>query len=203
MGNESVSKNAIAPLILRLALGGIFLYHGVVKVVTPENDLGSAWASTFWNRQAQPPERVLRSLDEDERLSDKQRAQMREDLAKAYGLGSQPMPESLQYHGTQLAVAWGELLGGLALILGCLTRLTALLLIVIQVGAIATVTWARGFSFAEGGGYEYNVALIGACAALVFLGGGTLSLDGKMARPRKRQAGAAAPASTGQPAPVG
>jgi uncharacterized membrane protein YphA (DoxX/SURF4 family) len=39
------------------------------------------------------------------------------------------------------------------------------------------VTFARSFSFAEGGGYEFNVALIAMCLALVLSGGGLLSVD--------------------------
>jgi uncharacterized membrane protein YphA (DoxX/SURF4 family) len=171
-------------------------------VAGPGNELGSAWAANFWIRQAQPPQRVLRDLESNPKLTDEQKAQLRDNLAVAYSHSSETMPESLQYYSTQLAVAWGELLGGLALVLGCLTRLAALLLIVIQLGAIATVTWARGFSFAEGGGYEYNVALIGACAALVFLGGGALSLDRRLAG-RRGRAAAAHTTPAGQPAAVG
>jgi len=86
-------------------------------------------------------------------------------------------PEAIGYHWAQLAVAWGELLGGFALLFGLLTRVAAVGLLVIQVGAILTVTAARGFSFVAGGGYEYNVALIAMCLALVFAGGGPLAVD--------------------------
>jgi putative oxidoreductase len=84
-------------------------------------------------------------------------------------------------------VAWGELIGGIALLVGLLTRLSAAAMIAIQVGAIATVTWARGFSFAAGGGYEYNLALLGMCVALLLTGGGYYSVDrcltGRRGRP--------------------
>jgi uncharacterized membrane protein YphA (DoxX/SURF4 family) len=77
----------------------------------------------------------------------------------------------------QLLVAWGELLGGIALLLGVLTRWAALGLIVIQIGAIYLVTWAQGFTSLQGGGYGYNVALIAMLVALVLAGGGALALD--------------------------
>ena len=78
-----------------------------------------------------------------------------------------PLPKPLQ-----LAVAWGELLGGAACALGLFTRAAALGLAAIMVGAIVTVTGPKGFS-----GYEFNLVLIVVCACLVLLGPGTVSLD--------------------------
>jgi uncharacterized membrane protein YphA (DoxX/SURF4 family) len=97
----------------------------------------------------------------------------------------------------QLLVAWGELVGGVALLLGLLTRFAALGMIVIQIGAIYLVTGARGFSAAGAAGYEYNVALLGMCATLVFLGSGTLALNRLFWNRRP-----AAPAVRPEPAPV-
>ena len=77
----------------------------------------------------------------------------------------------------QFLVAWGELLGGIAMLLGFLTRWAALGLVIIQIGAIATVTFAKGFSAGGGAGYEYNLALIGMCLALMLTGGGPVSAD--------------------------
>jgi putative oxidoreductase len=88
-----------------------------------------------------------------------------------------PLPETVQMHAVQFAVAWGELVGGLALILGLLTRLAAVGLLIIQVGAIYTVTFAKGFSVAAGGGYEYNVSLMAGCLALALMGAGTFAFD--------------------------
>jgi uncharacterized membrane protein YphA (DoxX/SURF4 family) len=85
----------------------------------------------------------------------------------------------------QVAVAWGELLGGAALLIGLFTRLASAGLIAIQVGAVLTVTWFRGFSFADGGGYEFNLALIAMCLSVLIMGGGMLSVDG-MRRARKK-----------------
>jgi putative oxidoreductase len=82
----------------------------------------------------------------------------------------------------QMLVAWGELLGGVALALGILTRWAAIGLIIIQIGAIVTVTGEKGFGLIHGaseykGGYEYNFVLILVTAALAILGPGTFSLD--------------------------
>jgi putative oxidoreductase len=76
----------------------------------------------------------------------------------------------------QALVAWGELLGGVAIALGLLTRIAAVGLIIIMVGAIMTATGAQGFS-AVRGGYEYNYVLILVAAALALSGAGTFSLD--------------------------
>ena len=76
----------------------------------------------------------------------------------------------------QLAVAWGEVLGGAACALGLFTRLAALGLAAIMVGAIVTVHAPHGFSL-EHGGYEYNLVLIVVSLSLILLGPGTISLD--------------------------
>jgi len=57
-------------------------------------------------------------------------------------------------------------------------------MIAIQLGAVLTVTWAKGFSFGQGGGYEYNLALLAMCLAVFLLGGGSLSLDALLWRKR-------------------
>jgi uncharacterized membrane protein YphA (DoxX/SURF4 family) len=86
----------------------------------------------------------------------------------------------------QHAVAWGELICGLALVAGLLTQLVALGVIVIQAGAVMYVTWPFDFihsSFTREGlnftkvGYEYNFALIIMAFAVMVLGPGVLSVD--------------------------
>jgi putative oxidoreductase len=95
---------------------------------------------------------------------------------RAWGGEAGEVPASLHVPAVQLAVAWGELLGGAALLLGCLARLAALGLILIQLGAVYLVTLGRGFSVREGG-YEYNLALIAMCLAVLVLGGGACAVD--------------------------
>jgi putative oxidoreductase len=76
----------------------------------------------------------------------------------------------------QLLVAWGELIGGVAVAVGFLTRIAALGLAVIMLGAIATVHGQHGFSLAKQG-YEYNFAILIICTALILLGPGPLAVD--------------------------
>ena len=96
-------------LLLRLALGGLFLAHAGLKifVFTP--------------------------------------------AGTAHFFASLGLPPALAY-----LVMTGEVLGGLALILGIWTRLVALLLTPILVGAIVTVHGAAGFFFTDPhGGWEF------------------------------------------------
>jgi putative oxidoreductase len=76
----------------------------------------------------------------------------------------------------QLAVAWGQLLGGIAMALGFLTRLAALGLIAVMGGAIALVHLPNGFDVTKGG-YEYNALIIVVCVVLVLQGGGHVAVD--------------------------
>jgi putative oxidoreductase len=102
----------------------------------------------------------------------------------------------------QLLVAWGELVGGVVLLLGFLTRWAALALILIQVGAICMVTGARGFAPTGETGYEYNVALVAMCLALVVLGGGTLALNRLFWRSPQPAPGTPPPAPAPEPTPA-
>src|SRR5262249_43588644 len=82
----------------------------------------------------------------------------------------------LESSAAQLAVAWGQVLGGAAMVFGFLTRLAAAGLIVIMVGAIAVVHWPHGFDVRHGG-YEFNFAIIVMCLAVMLLGAGNLAVD--------------------------
>jgi putative oxidoreductase len=87
----------------------------------------------------------------------------------------------------QMAVAWGEMIGGVALLVGFLSRLAAVGLVVIMVGAIVVQTGR--FDFIYVGEYhksnpsriptgaEYNFALIVMCLAVVAIGSGVFSID--------------------------
>jgi len=93
--------------------------------------------------------------------------------------GESPMPPYLQ-----AVVAWGELACGIALLIGLCTRVAALGIIVIMIGAIVMVTWRSDFTtlhtsrgFLVEVGYEYNYAIIAMGASLVILGAGALSVD--------------------------
>jgi putative oxidoreductase len=84
-----------------------------------------------------------------------------------------------------------ELLGGLALIVGLLTRLAGFGLAIAMLGAIGFVHLAGGF-FAPNG-IEFPLALLGATVALAVAGAGRYSLDALIAR-RRRPVADAAPA---------
>lgn len=89
-------------------------------------------------------------------------------------------------------MAWfvilGHLLGGAALVLGYLTRLGALVNVVIMGGAVFLVHFSEGF-FLHGkivdgaagkavvGGYEYAFILLMASVAILLLGSGPVALD--------------------------
>ena len=80
-------------------------------------------------------------------------------------------------------IIMGESLGSLGLIVGFFTRLSALGLICIMVGAIITVHIPNGFFMNwfgknAGEGFEYHLLVIGMSIPLLISGGGKYSVDG-------------------------
>jgi len=123
----------------------------------------------------------------------------------------------------QTAVGWGELIFGLMLAVGLLSRIAALGLIPLQIGAVVLITGkhamegltirATGADYAKVGP-EFNLVLIAMCLAVALLGGGAVSLDHflwKMWQQRKGVAPttrgpvpiADSPAPTAAPTPAG
>lgn len=111
---------------------------------------------------------------------------------KVFGLfGGPGLKGTIAYFRSSLGVppalavlaAFIECFGGLAVLVGLLTRLAALGLIVVMLVAVAKVHWANGFFLnmsllpGKGHGYEFNWALIGMALALLVGGGGAKSLD--------------------------
>jgi putative oxidoreductase len=86
------------------------------------------------------------------------------------------------------AVCFFELLGGIGLVLGLATRLAALAIITVMIGAIAKVHWPHGLfinwelATGKGHGFEANLAFIAMAVACVIAGGGALSLDALLMR---------------------
>ncbi|TVU71223.1 DoxX family protein [Cobetia crustatorum] len=70
----------------------------------------------------------------------------------------------------------GEFFGGLAILIGLLTRPAAAVLAFTMLIAILTVHISNGL-FASNNGYEYALALMTISVALALLGGGKASLD--------------------------
>lgn len=88
-----------------------------------------------------------------------------EGIVKFFGaLG---LPAAVAYIVTGIETA-----GGAFLILGIFTRLSALTISFVLVGAIITVKLSKGLL----GGYELDLALLAAAVALVLSGSNTLSL---------------------------
>jgi putative oxidoreductase len=71
--------------------------------------------------------------------------------------------------------AYAELIGGILLIVGLLTRLAALTIFINMVVAVVKVTFKNGLVGAQG--YGFGLALMAMAFALIFLGGGPISLD--------------------------
>ena len=91
-----------------------------------------------------------------------------------------------------VVTAWfvilGHFLGGALLVLGFLTRLGALIHVLIMGGAVLFVHLGQGFFMhgiivdasagkAVSGGYEYALVLLMASVAILFLGSGPLAFD--------------------------
>lgn len=73
-----------------------------------------------------------------------------------------------------------EFFGGLALLAGLLVRPVAAVLAVTMLVAIFAVHIGNGL-FMSNGGYEFGLALLAITVALVFSGGGALSVDRRLA----------------------
>ena len=100
------------------------------------------------------------------------------------GYGLRGTTGYLQSIGLSLPVAYlvcfFEFFGGLGLVLGLLTRLAALAVAVVMVGAIVKVHWRHGLFINwaltpdKGHGYEANLAFLAMAVACLLAGGGAL-----------------------------
>jgi putative oxidoreductase len=98
-----------------------------------------------------------------------------------------PAPFELTPAGTWLTLfAFSELLGGLLVLLGLLTRVAAFFIAFTVVILITGVRWRNGF-FQSAGGYEYQLAQLGMAVTLLILGGGKASLDLKFPGKKKKE----------------
>jgi putative oxidoreductase len=85
-------------------------------------------------------------------------------------------------------VTIGEFFGGLGLIVGFLSRFSAAALIATMLGAIAMVHGKNGF-FLQGGGFEYNLALIGLLAPTLIAGPGRYAVGAHLPLPKSSRTG--------------
>lgn len=74
------------------------------------------------------------------------------------------------------AAALSELVGGILIGLGFLTRVGAFFIACVMLTAVVGVHWSSGF-FANNRGFEYPLALLGMALALLISGGGQASVD--------------------------
>jgi putative oxidoreductase len=109
---------------------------------------------------------------------------------KALGwFGGQGLMPTLQFFtsaGIPPVLAWlviaAEFLGSLGLAVGLLTRLAAIGIAGVMLGAIRMVHWQNGFFMnwsgtQPGEGFEYHLLALGMALALVIMGGGAASVD--------------------------
>ena len=79
------------------------------------------------------------------------------------------------------AAAVSELVGGILVALGFLTRIGAFFIACTMLTAIIGVHWPGGF-FAANRGYEYPLSLLAMAVALLIAGGGQASVDKALSR---------------------
>ncbi|MDH2455725.1 DoxX family protein [Corynebacterium bovis] len=92
-------------------------------------------------------------------------------------------------------VATAEILGGVAVILGVLTRLAGVLVVVLLAGAVWFAHRHAGI-FVTDGGWELPVAIAAGFLLLAATGAGRVSVDALVTRRRTAAATAPAPAAT-------
>lgn len=107
-------------------------------------------------------------------------------LMKVFGVFGGPGIEGfsamLQSLGFGFAPLWAwvaalaELIGGACLILGLFVRISAALIGIVMIVAIAAVHWPHGF-FLANNGFEYPFLILCVCISLILAGGGRLSLN--------------------------
>jgi putative oxidoreductase len=80
------------------------------------------------------------------------------------------LPPEMQY-----PIALAEFIGGILLIAGVLTRITAVIFSVILLGAIFHIRWEKGF-FVSQGGWEWDLVMLAAVLSIVAVGPGRISI---------------------------
>ena len=85
-------------------------------------------------------------------------------------------------------VAFAELLGGAALLLGVYTRAVVIGLVPVMLGALATHAPNGWFFSNPEGGYEYPVFLMAALGVQLLLGDGAYAVSTRFTRPRSDRA---------------
>ena len=116
-------------LALRVAIGAIFVYHGMPKL----------------------------------------KSEMAKKMAPGIGI---PV-------GLFTLIGLGEVVAGLAAILGVYTQIAGLFIGLVMIGALylKVTKWKVPFSSMKGPGWEFDLILLGAAIALFLVGSGAISVD--------------------------
>lgn len=75
----------------------------------------------------------------------------------------------------QLPIALAELIGGIFLVVGVLTRITGVIFSIILLGAIFHIRWENGF-FVSKGGWEWDLAMLVITLSIIVAGPGRISI---------------------------
>jgi len=76
----------------------------------------------------------------------------------------------------QLPIALAELIGGILLVIGVLTRVTGAIFSVILLGAIFHIRWEKGF-FISKGGWEWDLVMLAVVLVIIAAGPGRISIS--------------------------
>ena len=76
----------------------------------------------------------------------------------------------------QLPISLAELIGGILLVVGVLTRVTGAVFAVILLGAIFHIRWENGF-FVSKGGWEWDLVMLAVVLAIIAAGPGRISIS--------------------------
>ena len=75
----------------------------------------------------------------------------------------------------QLPIALAEFIGGIMLLIGVLTRISASIFSIIVLGAIFHIRWENGFFVSEGG-WEWDLVMLAALLSIIVAGPGRVSI---------------------------
>ena len=75
----------------------------------------------------------------------------------------------------QLPIALAEFIGGVLLVVGVLTRISAVVFSVILLGAIFHIRWENGF-FISQGGWEWDLVMLAVTLSIIVAGPGKVSI---------------------------
>ena len=76
----------------------------------------------------------------------------------------------------QFPIALAELIGGILLVVGVLTRISASIFSIILLGAIFHIRWENGF-FVSQGGWEWDLAMLAVTLSIIVAGPGKISIS--------------------------